>query len=128
MFALTLLGWLCFRETDLSMLWRDLTLSPWAATDFEQQMGSYLFLSTAIYALPLWIDDVWMAYVRPRSRSRGGAEHVEASGSRGGAETPREDDAAWGAILGRAVLAGVGVALILVFRSQQALDFIYFQF
>ena len=96
MFALTLVGWLCFRETELAMLWRDLTLSPWAATDFDRRMGAYLFLSTAVYALPLWIDDVWAVYVRPGhaearrsgSSSRGGAEigggHAEARRSSAG--------------------------------------------
>jgi hypothetical protein len=33
-----------------------------------------------------------------------------------------------GAFVGRAALAGLAVAIILVLRSRQSLDFIYFQF
>jgi alginate O-acetyltransferase complex protein AlgI len=111
MFILALVGWLFFRETDVSVLWRDLTLSPWTATAFDRQMGGYLFLSTAIYAVPLWIDDVWAVYVRPRLT-----------------QPAADADANASLLAARALLAGLGLAILLVFRSRQTLDFIYFQF
>ena len=111
MFVLTHIGWLMFRETDLSMLIRGLTTSPLAATTAELEAGAYLALLTSVYALPLWIDAVWTEWIRPR--------------------LPRSDPASPVAgvpIAVKTVLAGVALAIVLVFRSQQSLDFIYFQF
>jgi len=106
MFVLVNIGWLLFRETDTAMLFRDLRLSPWHATAFDRQAGGYLFLMALFYSLPLWVNDAWV-------RWRG----------------HREDEAmSLNVLLSRAVLAGLLVAAILVLRSQQSLDFIYFQF
>lgn len=112
MFLLTCVGWLIFRETDVHMLWRDLTLSPWTTTLADRQVGRYLFLLTVVYSLPLWMHSVWAVYIAPGIRRR---------------ESP---GTAWGgwATAGQAVLAGLAIAAMLVFRSRQSLDFIYFQF
>jgi alginate O-acetyltransferase complex protein AlgI len=111
MFLLTCVGWLIFRETDLQMLWRGLTLSPWDTTLADRQVGGYLFLLTLCYSFPIWIHGIWAVYVAPTRRP-----------------TARND--AWGGWVttGRALLAGLALAAILVLRSRQSLDFIYFQF
>ena len=44
MFVLTNVGWLLFRETELAAIVRDLTLSPFGASQFDRQTGTYLFL------------------------------------------------------------------------------------
>lgn len=110
MFLLTMVGWLMFRETNIEMLLRDLSLTPWETTRVDRQIGLYLFLPTLIYSLPLWIESLWSVYVRPRAawlsawRARPAGFALDAA------------------------CAGVAIALILVLRSQQSLDFIYFQF
>lgn len=99
-FALTLAGWFMFRETDPAFLWRGLTLSPFGQSPVDWQIGAFLFLTSFVYSLPLWIDSIWAEWViRP-----------------------------FDAFLPRAIAAGIAVAVILVFRSHQFLDFIYFQF
>jgi hypothetical protein len=102
---------LIFRETDLHMLWRGLTLSPWETTLADRQVGGYLFLMTLAYSLPIWIHGIWAVYIAPALR-------------------PTARDGVWGgwATTGQALLAGLGLAAILVLRSRQSLDFIYFQF
>ena len=107
MFVLTCIGWLLFRETDLAMLWRHLTLSPFAATALDRQIGVYLFLSTLAYAWPLWLNDIY-AEVR-----RG---------------TPLAAVPSWPRVVWHGVACGAAIAAILVFRSHTSLDFIYFQF
>ncbi len=110
-FVLVSIGWLMFRETDLTMLLRDLSLSPWTTTRADRQVGAYLFLLVGMYSLPIWIAGVWSVYVRPRLR----------------AARPPAELADW-RTAGQALLAGAALAAILVLRSQQSLDFIYFQF
>lgn len=111
MFLLTCIGWLIFRETDINMLWRGLTLSPFETTLADRQVGQYLFLLTFLYSLPLWIHGLWSVYVAS-------------------SWAPRLRAGAWGGwpTTAQAVLAGLAVAAILVLRSRQSLDFIYFQF
>jgi hypothetical protein len=92
------------------MLSRDLMLTPWHATAADREIGAYLFLVTLIYSLPLWFNSVWAVYVQPRLEARG----VTMDGAI--------------AMAGRTALAGAAFALMLVFRSRQSLDFIYFQF
>jgi hypothetical protein len=120
MFVLAHVGWLMFRETDLSMLLRGLQLVPWDGTATERDVGAYLALLTCVYALPLWIDAIWTEWIRPRLQA------ADPPGDVGHASPPF--DASPLAISTRALLAGGALALILVFRSQQSLDFIYFQF
>ncbi len=106
MFVLTLVGWLLFRETQLSAIVRDLRLSPFHSSPFERRAGLYLFLLAFGYSIPLWIQSVWV------ERHRG--------------EDAR--DRGWGIAALRAVACGAAFAAILVLRSRTSLDFIYFQF
>jgi alginate O-acetyltransferase complex protein AlgI len=110
MFVLACVGWLIFRETDLHMLIRDLSLSPATATAADRQVGQYLFLLTALYSVPLWVQSAWVVYVAPAVR-----------------RVAPEDTPGW-FVVGQAIAVGLGLAAILVFRSQQSLDFIYFRF
>ena len=112
MFGLTLIGWLIFRETELSALLRDLTLSPFAAPSIDWQIARYLFLLAFIYSMPLWIQGLWVEAGR------------DAEGRRS-AEAPA---ATWPQIALQGVGCGLAFAAILVFRSTTSLDFIYFQF
>jgi len=106
MFALTLVGWLLFRETELSAIVRDLKLSPFSSTPLDRQAGLYLFLLAFGYSIPLWIQSVWVELHR--------------------GEPARESG--WGVAALRAVACGAAFAAILVLRSRTSLDFIYFQF
>jgi alginate O-acetyltransferase complex protein AlgI len=110
MFALACIGWLMFRETDIHMLLRDLSLSPWSATPGDRAVGHYLLLLAFLYSVPLWIHGIWSIYVAPSLRRPD--------------PTP---DFTW-RVAGQTLLAGLALAAILVLRSQQSLDFIYFQF
>lgn len=110
-FALVLVGWLMFRETDATALWRALTLMPLNVPEAEWRIGGYLALLALVYALPLWIDSVWHEYVRPRLTRPDASDHWSV-----------------GTLVVRAVLVALAVAAIAVFRSRQSLDFIYFQF
>ena len=102
-FVLVCVGWLMFRETNLAMLVRDLTLSPDASTIIERRAGYALALRVLPYAAPLLVQSLWVELGRDRA------------------------EPSWPAIVD-GVLVGVLFAAILVFRSQASLDFIYFQF
>jgi len=106
MFALTMIGWLLFRETELTAIVRDLKLSPFDSTPLERQAGLYLFLLAFGYSIPLWVQSIW----------------VETH--RGAPARP----VGWGVAALRAVACGAAFAAILVLRSRTSLDFIYFQF
>ena len=106
MFVLTLIGWLLFRETELSAIVRDLRLSPFHSTPFERQAGLYLFLLAFGYSIPLWVQSLWVEWRRGRP----------------------ERPAGWSVAVLRAVACGAAFAAILVLRSRTSLDFIYFQF
>jgi len=106
MFALTLVGWLLFRETELSAIVRDLRLSPFASSPLDRQAGLYLFLLAFGYSIPLWAQSIWVELHRDRPARPAG----------------------WGSALLRAAACGVAFAAILVLRSRTSLDFIYFQF
>ena len=108
MFVLTCFGWLLFRETDLSMIVRHLTLSPFAASALDRQIALYLFLLTLAYSWPLWLNDVW----------------IEMRGRR----PTTQAIASWPRVALQGVGCGLAVAAILVLRSRTSLDFIYFQF
>ena len=113
MFALTCLGWLIFRETDLAMLLNDLALNPLASTRLQHQAGSYLFVLALLYSLPLWIQSLWARF-SPIDLTA--AMHVPEG-------RPR-----FALVAVQASLAGLMFASILVLRSYTSLDFIYFQF
>ena len=63
-FALVNFGWLLFRETNLNMLGRHLSLNPFAASGADWQAAVYFFTSVLLFALPIiihmalhpWID------------------------------------------------------------------------
>jgi alginate O-acetyltransferase complex protein AlgI len=106
MFVLTLIGWLLFRETELTAIGRDLGLSPFDSTALDRQAGLYLFLLALVYSMPLWIHSLW-AEIAP----------------------VRADTAVpWPRLALQGVACGLAFAAILVFRSRTSLDFIYFQF
>jgi alginate O-acetyltransferase complex protein AlgI len=109
MFVLTLVGWLLFRETELSAIVRDLRLAPWNSSPFERQAGLYLFLLAFGYSIPLWTQSVWVELQRGLTRSD--PEHP-----------------ALGPALLKAFACGAAFTAILVLRSRTSLDFIYFQF
>ena len=106
MFCLTLVGWLLFRETQLSAIVRDLKLSPLNSSPFERQAGLYLFLLAFGYSIPLWVQSIWVELHRGENTL----------------------DRSWTAATLRALACGAAFAAILVLRSKTSLDFIYFQF
>jgi alginate O-acetyltransferase complex protein AlgI len=105
MFVLTCIGWLIFRETELSQLVSDLQLVPSASSPLERGAGIYLFLLVLLYSLPLWMHDLWEE-LAPR--------HVFAEG--------------WPRVAAQAAACGLLFTVILVLRSQSTLNFIYFAF
>jgi len=105
MFVLTSFGWLLFRETELSAIVRDVTLSPFAASPLDRQAGLYLFLLAFVYSLPLWIHSVAAEF-----------------GMR------RDTSVKWPRLVLQGASCGLAFAAILVLRSRTSLDFIYFQF
>jgi alginate O-acetyltransferase complex protein AlgI len=109
MFTLTLIGWLLFRETELSAIVRDLRLAPWNSSPFERQAGLYLLLLAFGYSIPLWTQSVWVELHRGLTR-------------------PDEDRQGLGVALLKAAAVGAAFTAILVLRSRTSLDFIYFQF
>ena len=113
MFLLVMVGWLCFRETDLSQLVRHLTLSPFEATALGRRAGGYLFILAAIYSIPLWVQSAWVGL--------GGRNLVAAM-------VRDEANAEAGVIGSQALLAGLLVAGVLVLHSTTSSDFIYFRF
>ena len=113
MFVLTCIGWLIFRETELSQLVADLALSPSKSTVLERSAGLYLFLLVLLYSLPLWIHDLWAEFRGP---------DLTAAMER---EEARPE---WPRVAAQAALCGVLFAIILVLRSQSTLNFIYFAF
>jgi alginate O-acetyltransferase complex protein AlgI len=113
MFALTMIGWLLFRETELSAIVRDLTLSPFAAPADDRRAALYLFLLTLLYSLPLWVQSLWVEWHRDGSGVRHPAPLVPAG---------------WPRAALHGLACGAAFAAILVLRSRASLDFIYFQF
>lgn len=113
MFALTCVGWLIFRETDLSQLWRDLRLTPFASTALDREAGLYLFLLAAMYSVPLWTHDAWAEF--------GGTNLTESV-------EPNEVAVNWQRVAMQAGVCGLMFAAILTLRSTTSLSFIYFSF
>ena len=105
MFALTSFGWLLFRETELSAIVRDVTLSPFAASPLDRQAGLYLFLLAFVYSLPLWVHSVAAEF-----------------------GTWTDTSVKWRRLVLQGAACGLAFAAILVLRSRTSLDFIYFQF
>ena len=113
MFALTLIGWLFFRETELSAIVRALTLSPFSAPADDRSTGLYLFLLTLLYSLPLWAQSIWVEWHRDEAGVRHPASVVPPG---------------WPRAAVQGVACGLAFVAILLLRSRASLDFIYFQF
>ena len=111
-FLLVNVGWLLFRETDIHMLLRDLTLSPFRTSALDRQAGTYLFLMAAAYSLPLWLHAAWDLAHEGRAAPATVAPPIKGAGR----------------LAFETAVAGVLFAVLLVFRSRTSLDFIYFQF
>jgi hypothetical protein len=110
-FVLMMGGWLFFRETNPSFLFRFLRLSPFDTTAQEREIALYLFITAATWSLPLVVDDL-AAFCRerwPRWRPASSWRPI-----------PR--------LAAEAVAVGGLFTLILVLRSRISFDFIYFQF
>jgi alginate O-acetyltransferase complex protein AlgI len=118
MFALTCVGWLLFRETDLVMLGHDLTRSPLGGTLLGRQAGAYLFTLALLYSLPIWIQSAWAT-----GEWADLVPSLSAAPAQPGSARP-----SLALVSTQACLCGLLFAVILVFRSQTSLDFIYFQF
>ena len=113
MFALTLVGWLLFRETELTAIVRDLQLSPFAATETDRQTALYVFLLAFMYSVPLWVQSAWVEWHRGPDGQRRDTPLIEGR---------------WPRLAVQALACGAAFALILVLRSRTTMDFIYFQF
>jgi len=113
MFALTCVGWLIFRETELDHLIADFTRSPLDTSSLGLSTGLYLFLFVALYSVPLWIHDLWSEL--------GGPDLIAAMDR-------LESVPGFGRVAAQAALCGVMFAAILTLRSETALSFIYFAF
>jgi len=113
MFVLTNIGWLLFRETELTALVRDFGLSPFGSSVLGRHTGAYLFFLALLYSIPLWVQSFW-AELR-------GRDLVSAMI----AEEARTDARV---VVAQALLAGMLFAGVLVLHSVTSLDFIYFQF
>ena len=111
MFVLTNIGWLLFREVELHAIVRDLTLSPFGVSEIDRSTGTYFFLLTFLYSVPLWVQSVWFEFYRAP-----------------GQEPAPRAFPAWPRLALQGLACGVAFAVILVLRSHASLDFIYFQF
>jgi hypothetical protein len=114
MFVVTNIGWLLFRETDLSAIVRDLRLSPFGVSTLDRQAGLYVFLLAFLYSVPLWIQSVWVEVHRASTAASDERDAVPV--------------VTWRRIALQGIGCGLAFAAILVLRSQTSLDFIYFQF
>ncbi|MEO7271424.1 MAG: MBOAT family O-acyltransferase [Vicinamibacterales bacterium] len=112
-FVLMLVGWLLFRETELSAIARDLTLSPFASSAVDTSAALNLFLLTMVYSLPLWIHSAWVEWHRGEDGVRRPSPVIDRP-------VPQ--------LVLQGLACGLAFAAILVLRSRTSLDFIYFQF
>jgi hypothetical protein len=116
--AAAFVGWLFFRETNPEFLRRWLLLSPAESPVMEREVGLYLFVLTATWGLPLFLDDLWAL----------GRERRWRIVDRADARWEALVSASMSRALVQAAAAGAMVTLILVLRSRVSLDFIDFQF
>jgi hypothetical protein len=102
-FALTNVGWLMFRETDIVRLLADLTLAPGSSSPNQRIAATYFLGLTLLHALPLLVDTV-LATDRVRTLLAARPVAVQSA---------------------TVFVLGVGMAC---FHSVTPSDFIYFQF
>jgi hypothetical protein len=108
MFALTNIGWLMFRETDLHQLVGYLSITPSAASPLEWQAGLYFFCLVLIYSIPLIVH---MCLDR-EAKSAGGTYPARRFHS----------------LVFRCTTSAGLFGGILLLRAASSADFIYFQF
>ncbi|MCP4846980.1 MAG: MBOAT family protein [Verrucomicrobiaceae bacterium] len=109
MFLLVNIGWLIFREQNPAYLWQFITSNPFGVSSEEWQIGAYFFVYSAILAIPLalhcWTDR-WCT----------GDEQWEARQQK------------WKWVVAQSTLAGILLIAILLLKSKNSTEFIYFQF
>lgn len=110
-FVLVNIGWLMFRETNLSMLIHYFSINPISASRGDWQAGVYLFTSVALYAWPMalhyFID--------------------KALANRPSTQTP-EYYPGWKWTIVQTATASILLLAIGLLSSPSSSDFIYFQF
>ena len=103
-FILIHIGWLLFRETNLAMLVSDLFELPWHASWQDYLVGLYFFVVALLLSIPLWLQPVAEKFFQ---------------------RLPGESNLR---CMIESVLAGVGLAAIILLSSDSQSDFIYFAF
>jgi alginate O-acetyltransferase complex protein AlgI len=105
LFALVNLGWLMFRETDVSQLLRDLALRPGSDSAAQRMAAGHFLGLIAFYSLPLVADSaLYLSRTYQRARAT----------------------LSWALLEGAAAM--LLIAAIALFYSEVPSDFIYFQF
>ena len=107
-FVLVLIGWLLFRETRSDMLLRYLTLNPLAASALDWRVAIYLVLTVAIYGMPLLLVSTFEKQLIHEGRIAHLWRHPS--------------------VWLQVVMATVLMLILILLRSPQSSDFIYFQF
>jgi D-alanyl-lipoteichoic acid acyltransferase DltB (MBOAT superfamily) len=110
-FVLVNIGWLMFRETNVSMLLHYFTTNPLAASHADWQAGAYLFVSVGFYAWPLALH----YFIDQHLAGRATAQTPEYFGGW-----------KWAAL--QAAAASLLLLAIGLLSSPASSDFIYFQF
>lgn len=103
MFLFTIVGWLIFRETDVTQLFYLFSLSPLNDSPQERQFALFLFVKVATYSLPLWLHPLYSEKTAPCLNE----DHRQSL---------------------KIVLAFLLFTATLLLRSHTMVDFIYFQF
>jgi len=109
-FALIQLGWLMFREHNVSMLIEHLRLNPFAASANEWRMGAALALEALFYGAPLMVLlpllERWRLLAPPMDQG----------------------ESSWKWTLAQGIAAAACLYGVISLRCEVGSDFIYFQF
>ncbi len=103
-FILMQIGWLFFRETNLTQLIHDLTLSPFANREGDGLIAIYFFAVVFFLSLPLFIQPVAEKLANKFSPN------------------------SWQKLTLEIAFTGASIAACMTFFSRSPSDFIYFQF
>ena len=109
-FAIMHVGRVLFRERDLAMIWQHLTLNPFAASLVQSQVGCSIAQEAVLYGLPLTLIYPLVDHYRLLPT----------------ADDERMHSWCWTAL--QTMMAGVIIVGVLVLRSPETVNFIYFQF